>query len=204
MHLTTILTGLAAACLTTVTTAQLDSNQSDPFNLVVESTTNSTLNGTRLVACHSGAAIESLCIYPSTANSQSATFYYNFTTETTPKSGLITWNLPLGGGGIVVSEPLTFNYDLATNLALPLFFPSESSDVSFTFDKNNYLKVLAFVDDTVKPPTYKQQSLSRWQICQTLYGSYTYTTLTWVLGKGKPQNPSCQAVKVRAVTIPKY
>lgn len=197
----TVLTGFAA-CLSTLANAQLYQNRSEPFNLVLESATNKTLNGSRLVACHSGAAIESLCLYPSAANSESATFYYNFTTQTTPTSGIITWNLPLNGGS-GVSEPISFQYDPTTNIALPLFYPSESNEIQFTFDKNHHLNVLAYLDDTVKPPTFKQYQLSRWQICQTYYGSYSYTTLAWVLGKGKPQNPSCQAVKVRRQAIPK-
>ena len=109
----------------------------------------------------------------------------------------------MNGGDITVSEPLTFQYDPATNVALPLFYPGENSAVGFTFDKHDYLKVLASLDDTVKPPVYKQLQLSRWQICQTNYGGYTYTTLAWVMGKGRPQNPSCQAVKVRREAVPK-
>ncbi|CAF9915710.1 MAG: hypothetical protein GOMPHAMPRED_000832 [Gomphillus americanus] len=200
MQFTAILLGTITT-LSSLASAQY-TNRSHAFNLVVESSTNKTLSGTRLTACHSGAAIETLCTYPAASDSISDEFYYNYTTQSKPTSGIITWNLPYNGNQIE-SEPLTFQYDPSTNVALPVFIPSEDNEVFVTFDKNNYLLVLSYLDDTKTPPGYKPQQLSRWQVCQTYYGSYTYTTLAWTLGSGKPQNPSCQAVKVKRVAITK-
>lgn len=67
--------------------------QSDPFYLVLQSS-NSTLNGRTLFACHEGAAIEGLCLGPKQdkANVPYSTFRFNYT-KSTPKSGLLTWTL---------------------------------------------------------------------------------------------------------------
>lgn len=69
--------------------------QSKPFNLVVKSDDKS-LDGAALAACHSGAAIESLCI----AGDDGSEFYFN-TTEGTqaPIEGYVApssliYNLP--------------------------------------------------------------------------------------------------------------
>jgi hypothetical protein len=59
-------------------------NQSAPFNLVLCSS-NATLNGALLGACHEGAAIEGLC--PSIGGNASASynqFTFNYTSEQTP------------------------------------------------------------------------------------------------------------------------
>jgi hypothetical protein len=59
-------------------------NQSAPFNLVLSSS-NTTLNGALLGACHEGAAIEGLCL---NIGSNSAAPYnqytFNYTTQQTP------------------------------------------------------------------------------------------------------------------------
>lgn len=72
---------------------------SKPFDLVIESS-NNTLNGQKLSACHSGAAIESLCL----AGNPGSQYYMNTTKGqeapikgTTP-SGTLIWNLPIGNG----------------------------------------------------------------------------------------------------------
>ena len=67
--------------------------QSDPFYLVLQSS-NSTLNGRTLFACHEGAAIEGLCLEPrqDKANVPYSTFRFNYT-KSTPNSGLLTWTL---------------------------------------------------------------------------------------------------------------
>jgi hypothetical protein len=71
--------------------------QSDPFYLSLQST-NGTLDGQKLAACHTGAAIESLCL----TGGDGSTFFFNTTTGTdTPvkgyePSGVLVWNLPVG------------------------------------------------------------------------------------------------------------
>lgn len=73
--------------------------QSRPFRLVVKSSDKS-LNGQKLVACHTGAAIESLCL----AGGSGSIFHLNTTKGDTPPikgytpTGTLTWNLPYENG----------------------------------------------------------------------------------------------------------
>lgn len=87
---TLLLSGLAAA----------QDIQSKAFNLVIQSD-NTTLNGQAFAACHTGAAIESLCL----AGDEGSQFYFNTTNGSqsaidgyTP-AGVLVWNLPFGGDG---------------------------------------------------------------------------------------------------------
>lgn len=81
--------------------------QSKPFNLVIQSE-KKDINGQKLAACHSGAAIESLCL----AGGSGSEFYLNTTKgEQSPikgikPSGTLIWNLPIGGNGEYISCPL--------------------------------------------------------------------------------------------------
>jgi hypothetical protein len=71
--------------------------QSKPFNLVIQSAKKS-INGEKLTACHSGAAIESLCLAGG-----GSTFHFNTTSgEQAPikgqgVSGTLVWRLPYTG-----------------------------------------------------------------------------------------------------------
>ena len=87
-------------------------NRSHGFNLVLQSS-NKTVDGIRLTACHTGAAEESLCTYSAPADSVSDIFYYNYTTEAGSTTGLLTWNLQAqsSSGEITESEPLALQYD---------------------------------------------------------------------------------------------
>jgi hypothetical protein len=74
-------------------------NQSAPFNLILCSS-NATLNGALLGACHEGAAIEGLC--PSIGGNASASynqFTFNYTSEQTPDP-------VFGITGLLVRAPL--------------------------------------------------------------------------------------------------
>lgn len=87
-------------------------------------------------------------------------------------------------------------YDPSTNVALPLFEPSYTATY-VGFDKSNKMYIQEFVDDTVTPPkAITPKNLYRWYVCETYYTGYTYTTLAWVMGNGKPENPSCKKVDV--------
>jgi hypothetical protein len=139
-------------------------NQSKPFNLVLSSQ-DKTLNNQKLTACHTGAAIESLCL-TSGASGESQTFYYNYTTETTPTSGILIWNLNVTT--FIESEAMAFNYDPSTNVALPLFSPGDETTQQVVFDSKNSLLVPIYLDDTVTPPAsvYPPKNTSRWFVCQ--------------------------------------
>ncbi|PFH55454.1 hypothetical protein XA68_18279 [Ophiocordyceps unilateralis] len=180
--------------------AAADDVQSKPFNLVIQSA-DKGLNGQMFAACHTGAAIESLCV----SGRFGSQFFFN-TTEGAQSpmpgfepSGAITYNLPLSGAPDHVSEPMDFWTDPSTNVALPLFQPGYSRQ-QVTFDKQSQLAILSYLDDTHTPPTgTKVKALKNWYVCQTYYTGYQYRTLSWVLGSGsvKPQNPSCVKVEVQ-------
>lgn len=71
--------------------------QSKPFNLVIHSA-DTKLNGQKFAACHTGAAIESLCL----AGVDGSEFFFNTTEGSqTPlegyePAGTLVWNLPIG------------------------------------------------------------------------------------------------------------
>ncbi|QUC23448.1 uncharacterized protein UV8b_07689 [Ustilaginoidea virens] len=167
--------------------------QSQPFNLVIKSQ-NKELDGRALSTCHSGAAIESLCLLPGSK----ATFHLNTTTGEEPGpggvSGALTWDLPAEPP---IPSTMTFSIDPSTNVALPLFYPGRQNVQYVSFDSNDILNIVSYLDDTKNPPNGRTpRVLDNWYICKTYFG-YTYTTLAWVLGNANPQNPSCVKVDVK-------
>jgi len=181
---------------TTQATAQY-LGQTSPFKLVLTSQ-NRTLNGSSLVACHEGAAIESLCIY----GKASSVFFLNYTRNWSPDPALglygsLTWNLPSGDQNF--SSAMELHINPTSNVALPLFSPG-TSHTPIAISENGKLTIPSSVDDTVSPPKYQTVAPSRWWACTTRYG-YLYQTLNWVLGPGRPQNPSCQKVEVVRVYL---
>ncbi|KAH8650576.1 hypothetical protein BGZ60DRAFT_388937 [Tricladium varicosporioides] len=189
---------LTTLALVATASAQYYANQSAPFNLVLKSS-NSTLNGSALYACHEGAAIEGLCLGGPPTNSQSDVFTFNTTSiPDVNTTGLLTWELH--GGNFNLSSPLSFSYNPASNVAFPVFMPSDTSNLQVGFDECGKMYVSGYQDDTKPLPNYEASKLYRWVICKTYYG-YLYTTLAWVMGKGEAQNPTCQAVEVYRVFV---
>lgn len=92
---------------------------------------------------------------------------------------------------------MSFSYNPASNVALPLFGFNEQQYVGI--DRNDLFYVAQYTTDTVMPPTYlkKPKKLYNWYICETYFSSYTYYTLSWVAGVYPPQNPTCQKVSVK-------
>ncbi|KAJ5733755.1 hypothetical protein N7493_002541 [Penicillium malachiteum] len=174
--------------------------QSKPFYLVIASAGKKSYNGQKLAACHTGAAIESICL----AGTSGSEFYLNTTKgeEAAIKgeglSGTLIWNLPYNGDEDL-SEPMNFYSDPSTNVALALFEPGYTQQEVF-FDKKSEMAIYSYYNDAVTPPTDDTAKiLKNWYICETNFSGYTYTTLNWVLGNGKakPQNPSCVKVQVK-------
>jgi hypothetical protein len=86
-----------AAALSGLASAQY-SQQSAPFDMVVLSTSNSTLNGSYVFPCHTGAAIETLCILKETPNNYDS-YYFNTSSasgqnNTLGAQGILSWLLP--------------------------------------------------------------------------------------------------------------
>lgn len=174
--------------------AQDAAKQSAPFNLIVNG---GKYKNEKLTACHEGAAIEGLCV-----GYGGSEFRLNTTSGYTPapgnsEPGRLVYSLPVNGpNGGSESEAMTFYYQPSTDVALPLFEPTYPN-VVVEFDQNKRMNVPAYIDDTVAPPKAgNYYPIYRWYVCETYYTGYTYTTLAWKLGSGRPQNPSCVKVDV--------
>lgn len=198
--LASILTGLAFAA---GTYAQYYANQSAPFYLVLDAK-NTTINGSYLTACHEGAAIEGLCLGGKTAPGAYGTYNFNYTAQQTPDpklgySGLIVWELH--GGNFNVSSGLQLAIPPTSDYGVPEFFPGDDGALtSFGFDKEDRLFIFGYQDNSVSPPVYKTKAYYHWFACLTNVG-YTYQTLAWAVGGGKPENPSCMKTTVKRVFV---
>ncbi|KAI1099644.1 hypothetical protein F4804DRAFT_321415 [Jackrogersella minutella] len=184
-------------------------NQSAPFNLVLSSS-NSSLNGLKLAACHSGASVESFCLDESVQTPEFQTFFFNASANPTTSpgylpSGLITWTFTGGTSPFAENTAMTFFYNEASNLAFPLIWPSDVNAQPVSFTDEGLLGVGANINDAVSPPepyeNYITYFTDRWAICKTYWQGYGYTALQYVLGDQKPQNPSCQLVSVKRVFV---
>ncbi|KAF1998313.1 hypothetical protein P154DRAFT_524223 [Amniculicola lignicola CBS 123094] len=205
-----LLPTLALAFAASVT-AQYD-NQSAPFHLVLSSKDKS-IDGDTLSACHAGAAIEVLCLSHGKSVSSPnpiapGIFYFN-TSEymsapddkpSAGKPGIINWTLQ--ASDFNVSSGLSLQFYATTNVAVPFLAPGQDGSTPMAFDSNNKLNIQTYVDDRCVPATVGPTKVFyNWYACETYWSGYQYVTLNWVVGVGKPQNPSCVAVKVKRVFI---
>ncbi len=122
----------------------LTNNQSAPFFLKVVAATNATLDGRYLYACHSGAAMETLCLGTEgtpTTNRHAATFYWNYTEYegVASKEGALVWNLRLNNIDAkeyqIVSQPMTLDYFPFSNVAATQFRVSSSTSTCYLSSK---------------------------------------------------------------------
>jgi hypothetical protein len=193
---------LVAAALS-FASAQTYPNQTAPFRLKLCSD-NSTIDGAYLYSCHSGAAIEQLCLGNQTWDPRGfGTYYLNYSDWSAingMQAGNLVWNMPYTNGGnttLYESEPLNFAFSATSNVAVLLFEPSEQYTVPLGFDGDNKLFIYNYVDDTVFPPnaTGGYHLYYHWQACVTYFLGYQYRALAWAT-TGTPVNPSCHAVNV--------
>ena len=197
----TLATTLALA---STAAAQFYNITSSPFFLVLSSSDTST-DGQSLAACHTGAAIESLCL---TTNPDGAsTFFFNTSaallgapTDALGQPGILTYNVPADP---VIPSAVTFVNDPSTDSALPLFMPGDERAQQLAFDESDMLNVQGYVDWQANPPAEigGVRAYYRWFACQTLYLGYSYRTLVWGLGSSKPENPTCVSVGVKRVFV---
>lgn len=185
---------------------------SKPFQLVLTSADGS-INDT-VSACHTGAALESLCVSHSNSTSKpDPTPYstFNFNTSIYSQAptnhtdlglpGILTWFLPVSNIGPVPSS-VYFNYDPATDSAVPILQPGSDRPQILAFNDQDELIVQGYVQWTANPPTYGETyGLKRWYACQTYFSGYQYENLVWGLGAGKPENPTCVPVGVKRVFV---
>ncbi|KAF2640857.1 hypothetical protein P280DRAFT_507439 [Massarina eburnea CBS 473.64] len=200
-----------AVFLNGIALAQRDAN-SKPFRLFIKSS-NSTINGTALGACHQGAAIEGACITSDriTDPPRSYTTFYHSEWANEPANdlpGILFYNLTLGGSQPnstrQVPSAMQFESIATSDIAWPNFSPKNITNTYVYFAKDcEEMYIPLNLDDTVSPPAYleKTKKVQNWYVCLTRW-SYLYTTLNWKFGvTGKPQNPSCQKVSVYRVFI---
>jgi len=186
---------VASALVTFLASSTLvDAKLSKPFYLVAISD-NDKVNGTAFDACHSGAAIEGLCVGFKIGKTKKEFISYRLRTDSgEPNFGALEWTLISGKDH--EKELMQFYLDPSTNVALPLFEPTEEP-TNVGFDSEDRMYLSSGLDDTVSPPTFTHvRKLYRWYTCKTYYTGYTYKTLNWVQGKYPPENPTCEKVEV--------
>lgn len=204
---TTFLALLLAAA--TSASAQDYNETSAPFHLIVTSE-DGCINDT-LSACHTGAALESLCRSNSNTTSKPqpinpAVFNFNTSIYSQPPApsfgtpGILTWILP---STPPIPSSVFFSYDPTTDIALPILGPGSEMAQQLAFDQHNKLTVQGYVDWSVDPPNGNGnwKEYYRWYTCRTYFSGYQYETLAWGLGPGKPEIPSCVDVNVTRVFV---
>ncbi|TKA73832.1 hypothetical protein B0A55_07624 [Friedmanniomyces simplex] len=167
-------------------------NQSAPFYLNLLSD-DPGLNGTGLVPCHTGAAIENLCSAAILNASQAlyGPFQFNTTAwsvaanSTAGEVGVLTYMLQ--GSNFNESEPMNLSYDSSSNIAAPIFMPGYPQ-LTVAFDSDNRLNIPTYTDTGYAP-------LYRWYLCDNSY-YYKYRSIAWVVGPGVPDDASCCPVGI--------
>jgi hypothetical protein len=207
-------TTLAIASLIAAASAQESfyNITSKPFQLLLTSE-DGTINDT-VTACHTGAAIESLCLSNSNTTSKPnpteySTFNFNSSIYAQAPSndvslgvpGILTWFLPVSNYGPVPSS-LYFNYDPSTDIAVPILETGSANPQQLAFNDQDELIVQSYINWTADPPTGGvPYGLKRWYACRTYFAGYQYENLAWSLGAAKPENPTCVAVGVKRVFV---
>lgn len=190
--------------------------QTGPFYLQIQSN-DSTVDGRYLASCHTGAAMQTLCLGDSTkpggTNAYSSLYFFNQTVDRPDSQqdlGYITWNLPLSTGGDVyqnVSLPLSLVFNNVGSNVVPTSISVGTSNPQLVGFHNDVLYIPNWIDDStfvegVYPNiTGEVQQLSQWHACSTLFGSYYYQALAWVTS-GAPHNKNCRPVDVVKVAYP--
>lgn len=207
MKSTTLALSLAAAIVATAQDSEPYYNiTSKPFQLVVSSEDGKIQD--TLSACHTGAALESLCLSNSNTTSKpnpGDASVFNFNTSIYSQApepnfgvpGILTWFLTSANIGSIPSS-VYFSYDPTTDTALPIIRTGDSEPQSLAFDSKDLLTVQGYIDYSASPPngTGNWKEYYRWYACETYFAAYQYETLAWGLGPNKPENPSCVAVNV--------
>jgi hypothetical protein len=150
------------------------------------------------------AAIEGLCIGASLSNPTAVqTFNLNYSSSFTvdPAIGQVGYlTYELRGGNFNLSSPMQLSYNPFSNVAVPLFMPSESG-TEVAFKSDDLMGIPGYLDDTVSPPSANSPTTYyRWYVCET-YAGYLYTTAAWVMGTGEPENPSCVKADLKRVYL---
>ncbi|KAH7396588.1 hypothetical protein DE146DRAFT_42400 [Phaeosphaeria sp. MPI-PUGE-AT-0046c] len=208
-------TAIFIATLVTAASAQYWNISSKPFQIRLRSEDGS-IDDT-VSACHTGAALESLCLSNSVTPSKPNPIPYdNFTFNTSiyeqpvpdtkfATPGILTWVIPANPPSLPspIWSSLGFNYDAFVNFASPLLSTGTSNSQTFSFNEQDELILVSYTDWSTNPPkpAHPAIGLQRWYACQTNNAGYQYETLVWGLGEGAPMIPSCVRVNVKRVFV---
>jgi hypothetical protein len=117
--------------------------------------------------------------------------------------GYLIFNLPIGDvndGGFILSSPAQMHFTSSTNIAYPLFTPTDNSTADFfTFDANNLLAQTGPRDPSNSD--FDEIPFYRWYVCDYNISGYQYKDLVWVMGKGRPEAANCNKVNVTQVFV---
>ncbi|KAI0481160.1 hypothetical protein GGR56DRAFT_629121 [Xylariaceae sp. FL0804] len=209
-QLPAVLLGLAAS------TVSAQQNQTGPFYLHIEGTSNKSING-YAASCHTGAAQEGLCYTAGsslpTGNAESYQYYFNYSSYSyggsggsSPVVGELVWNLPVtfGNGTQNVSQAMGLEFLVNSNVAAPLF--GFDYGMSVGFDEDDKLFGSAYYDDaTFVPGVFPESAesgdelqLYQWYLCWQYFTGYYYQSIGWTTA-GEPHNPTCEAVSITKV-----
>ena len=93
-----------------------------------------------------------------------------------------------------VTSPAYLNYDPTSNVAGVLLSPGFTQvNINVAFTPDNHLVIPSF--NSTEPV-----AVEHWYVCTTDYG-YEYQTITWVLGTGQPDNPTCCPAQIVRVFL---
>lgn len=209
---------LSTIALSGLATAQ--DVESKPFKITVHSEDKS-IDGFGVGACHSGAITETLCI----GRTPGVDFTFShlkdapITIKGDGPEGVLRYTLPtckllllrlsqrksINSKRFIANtsyaapplrQTMHFIYEPSTNIATPAFGPA--GELYVAFDDNNLLNIITGVDDSTTDPTvFNPRALYDWYVCKTFVGGYHYQALGWVMGGGKPHNPTCIKVDVK-------
>ncbi|KAK3985466.1 hypothetical protein QBC44DRAFT_156504 [Cladorrhinum sp. PSN332] len=195
MHLKiNFLISLSLLSLSTLAQDCAPYTKSPLFHLRVLTPTDSRLNNSFLVSSHSGPPFRQLVTsawYRDTYGQDyvpaenSTRFFFNSSTsaDTYPCPGnSIGWEWNTG----IPDSGLNFRTSRVSNAWTAYMFPGPG-DVSVGFDEQGKL----FLKEDGN-----QGRWYRWFVCNTVWGSYKYESLVWVVGGKGPDDESCKAVEV--------
>lgn len=161
---------------------------SAPFNLTVTSA-DGKYSSAAAAACHSGAAIEALCVYPGAGTE----FTFNATDAPGPVAGstnpgAVVFTLPSQPNPY--PEPLGFYKNETSNVNAG-FFGDTTSQPQFSFTYDNLMAVVT---------SATSEDYDNWFVCPQTFLGYMYETLSYVdPATGAPDNADCTPVTVRRV-----
>jgi hypothetical protein len=133
------------------------------------SSSNSSLDGLYLYACHTGAAISTLCV---DKNFSPSVFEYD---GNNPSQGIISRSIRLSNMGSIHGS-LKLAYATSSNLATVVLTPGGNGIPAVL--EQDFLALPSEIDDSTSPPSYHSETLQRWYMCEVRLIESTTTQVT--------------------------